>query len=149
MAGLRKKQRIQLIVIGAVFLFVATALIGYALRDGIEFFRSPTQVMEDKPDASERFRVGGLVMEGSVVRGSGEEVSFSITDGGAEIEVRYVGILPDLFREGQGMIASGNLENGVFVASEVLAKHDEKYMPKEVADALKEQGVYRETEEGS
>ena len=143
MAGLRKKQRIQLIIVGFIFMIAATALIGYGLRDGIEFFRSPSQVMEERPGPDERFRVGGLVEEGSIVRGEGEEVAFSVTDGGASVEIRYVGILPDLFREGQGMIATGHLRGDVFVATEVLAKHDENYMPKEVADALKEQGVFR------
>lgn len=146
MAGLRKKQRIQLIAIGAVFLVVATGLIGYALRDGIEFFRSPSQIAENTPPADEKFRVGGLVEDGSVVRGSGEVVQFTVTDGAETVRVSYSGILPDLFREGQGMIATGHLVDGVFVATEVLAKHDENYMPKEVADALKEQGVFREAE---
>lgn len=148
MAGLRKKQRIQLIVVGMVFLVVATGLIGYALRDGIEFFRSPSQVAEAPPPPTEKFRVGGLVEDGSVVRGAGEVVSFVVTDGAESVEISYTGILPDLFREGQGMIATGYLRDGVFVATEVLAKHDEQYMPKEVADALKEQGVYR-GDEGS
>jgi len=148
MAGLRKKQRMQLVGLGVFFLVVATALIGYALRDGIEFFRSPSQVVEERPDPSERFRLGGLVEDGSVVRGQSEEVSFRVTDGGESIDVRYVGILPDLFREGQGMIATGSLVDGTFVAVEVLAKHDEEYMPKEVADALKEQGHFK-GDEGS
>ncbi len=148
MAGFRKKQRIQLIVVGAVFLIAATSLVGYALRDGIEFFRSPSQVVEERPNASEKFRLGGLVEEGSLLRGDGETVSFRVTDGGEAIDVTFSGILPDLFREGQGMIATGTLQGDVFVATEVLAKHDESYMPKEVADALKEQGVFR-GEDGS
>lgn len=143
MAGLRKKQRIQLIIVGMVFLVASVGLMGWAFQDGIEFFRSPSQIAEDRPPASERFRVGGLVEEGSVVRGQGEEVQFTVTDGAASVVVSFEGILPDLFREGQGMIATGTLQGDVFVASEVLAKHDEEYMPKEVADALKEQGVFK------
>lgn len=143
MAGLRKKQRIQLIIVGMVFLVAAVGLMGYAFQDGIEYFRSPSQVAEDRPPESERFRVGGLVEEGSVIRGQGEEVRFTVTDGAETVVVSYTGILPDLFREGQGMIATGNLQGEIFVASEVLAKHDEKYMPKEVADALKEQGIFK------
>lgn len=141
--GLKKRRRIQLVVIGAVMLVAATGLVGYAMRDGIEFFRSPSQITEHPPIAGERFRLGGLVEDGSVTRGAGEEMSFTVTDGGATQRVVFAGIPPDLFREGQGVIATGSLENGVFVASEILAKHDETYMPREVADALKEQGVFQ------
>ena len=141
--SLRKKRRIQLVVIGAVMLAVATGIVGYAMRDGIEFFRSPSQLAEEPPTANERFRLGGLVEEGSVERGSGEEIRFLVTDGGASQTVAFSGILPDLFREGQGVIATGSMQDGVFVATEVLARHDESYMPKEVADALKEQGHFR------
>ena len=112
------------------------------MRDGIEFFRSPSQLAEHPAGDGERFRLGGLVEEGSVVR-EGGTVRFVVTDGGARVPVSFAGILPDLFREGQGVIATGSLEDGVFAASEVLARHDESYMPKEVADALKEQGVFR------
>jgi cytochrome c-type biogenesis protein CcmE len=143
MGGLRKKRRIQLVVIAAVMLAVATALIGYAMRDGIEFFRSPSQIALDPPREGERFRLGGLVEEGSVVRGEGETVRFVVTDGGATMPVVFAGILPDLFREGQGVVTTGRIEDGVFVASEVLARHDESYMPKEVADALREQGLLK------
>ena len=143
MAGLRKKQREQLILVAAVFLTVATGLIGYGMRSGIEFFRTPSQVFEDLPDPSERFRLGGLVDTGSIVRGEGQEVRFRITDQTSEIAVTFTGILPDLFREGQGAIVTGTLRDGVFEAREVLAKHDENYMPKEVADALKEQGMFK------
>ena len=141
--GLRKRRRIQLVILGAVMLAIATGLIGYGMRDGIEFFRSPSQIASDPPALAERFRLGGLVEEGSVSRGAGREVRFTVTDGGAQIEVLFAGILPDLFREGQGVITTGRMEDGIFVASEVLARHDESYMPKEVADALKEQGVFR------
>ena len=144
MTGLKKKRRITLIVVAFVFLGGATALVGYGLRDGINFFRSPTQVVEDPPRVNEVFRIGGLVEEGSIVRGQGETVSFRVTDTNQTIPVSFTGILPDLFAEGQGMVGTGKMENGVFVASEILAKHDESYMPKEVVDALKEQGVYKE-----
>jgi cytochrome c-type biogenesis protein CcmE len=146
MAGLRKKRRIQLVAIGGVMLLTATALVGYAMRDGIEFFRSPSQLAADPPRENERFRLGGLVEEGSVVRGDGEAVRFVVTDGGASTPVVFSGILPDLFREGQGVVTTGALEEGVFVATEVLARHDESYMPREVADALEEQGLLRHGE---
>jgi cytochrome c-type biogenesis protein CcmE len=144
--GLRKRRRIQLVAIAAVLLAAATAIVGYAMRDGIEFFRSPSQVAAEPPAPGERFRLGGLVAEGTVAR-EGGEVRFEVTDGGAAVRVVFAGIPPDLFREGQGVIATGRLENGTFVASEILAKHDEQYMPKEVADALKEQGVFRDGSE--
>ncbi len=142
MAGLKKKRRIQLIVAGFVFLAAAATLIGYAAKDGIEFFRSPTQVAEGPPLPSETFRIGGLVQDGSLVK-SGKTVNFVVTDGGASVPVTFTGILPDLFNEGQGMIATGKLVDGTFQATEILAKHDEDYLPKEVAEALKEQGVFQ------
>lgn len=144
--GLKKKRRIQLIVIGFVFLAVATALIGYAAKDGIEFFRSPSQVAENTPPPTETFRIGGLVEEGSLVK-EGSIARFVVTDGGASVPVAFTGILPDLFSEGTGMIGTGKLINGTFEAREILAKHDENYMPKEVADALKEQGVFKPSAE--
>lgn len=142
--GLKKQRRIQVIALAAVALIGATGLVGYAMRDGINFFKSPTQVVETPPDPGETFRIGGLVVEGSIVRGEGTEVSFAVTDTNATVPVRYTGILPDLFSEGQGMVALGRMEGETFVATEVLAKHDESYMPKEVVDALKEQGVYQD-----
>ncbi|MGR3490023.1 cytochrome c maturation protein CcmE [Pseudooceanicola nanhaiensis] len=143
MKGLKKKRRIQIIAIAAVALVVSTALVGYAMRDGINFFRSPTQVLAAPPSEAEIFRIGGLVEEGSLVRGQGETVRFNVTDGGAVVPVSYRGVLPDLFEENQGMVGTGRYVNGTFEASEILAKHDETYMPKEVVDALKEQGVYK------
>lgn len=140
--GMRKRRRIQLVVIAVLCLVAGTAIIGYAMRDGIEFFRSPSQFADHPPGAGERFRLGGLVEEGSVDR-QGDAVSFRVTDGGATVPVVFKGLLPDLFREGQGVIATGQMEGGTFAASEVLARHDESYMPKEVADALKEQGLFR------
>ncbi len=144
MKGLKKKRRIQVIVLAFVALAVSTALIGYALRDGINYFRSPSQVMEAPPASSETFRIGGLVEEGSLVRGEGETVRFSVTDGAASVPVVFTGVLPDLFGEGQGMVGTGTYVDGVFHATEILAKHDEDYMPREVIDALKEQGVYED-----
>lgn len=148
MKTLKKKRRVQVIAIAAVALIAATALIGYGMRDGINFFRSPSQVVAEPPAASEVFRIGGLVEEGSLERGQGEEVRFVVTDGGASVPVVYRGILPDLFAEKQGMVGTGSLRDGVFVASEILAKHDEDYMPKDVVDALKEQGVYQDPKGG-
>ncbi len=143
MAGLRKRRRVQLVVGGLVLLGASAALVGYAMQDGIEFFRAPSEIARSVPAPQERFRLGGLVEVGSLVRGQGETVSFRVTDGGAAVDVSYTGVLPDLFREGQGVIATGRLQGGVFEAAEILAKHDEAYMPREVADALKEQGVFR------
>ncbi|EPX83659.1 cytochrome c maturation protein CcmE [Salipiger mucosus] len=147
--SLKKTRRVQVIAMATVALVISTALIGYAMRDGINFFRSPSQVMEEPPAPNETFRIGGLVEEGSVVRGQGHEVRFSVTDGGASVPVVFSGVLPDLFSENQGMVGTGRYVNGVFEASEILAKHDETYMPKEVMDALKEQGVYQEATPGS
>ena len=146
MKSLKKQRRIQVIAIMAVALVLSTVLIGYALRDGINFFRSPSQVVEDPPSSSEVFRIGGLVEVGSLVRGQGETIQFVVTDGGASVPAIYSGVLPDLFEENQGMVGTGRLLNGVFEATEILAKHDENYMPTEVIDALKAQGVYVEPE---
>lgn len=145
MKSLKKKRRVQVIVVAALALVVATGLIGYAMRDGINFFRSPSQVIAEPPAPSEVFRIGGLVEEGSLERGENGSVNFSVTDGGASVPVQFSGVLPDLFGENQGMVGTGSYVNGVFQATEILAKHDENYMPKEVIDALKEQGVYQET----
>lgn len=144
MKGLKKRRRIQVIIVAAVALALATGLIGYAMRDGINFFRAPSQIMAEPPRPTETFRIGGLVEEGTLVRGQGETITFNVTDGGASVPVTFTGLLPDLFDEGQGMIGTGKYVDGVFQASEILAKHDETYMPKEVIDALKDQGVYQE-----
>ena len=148
MKSLKKQRRIQVIALAAVALVISTALIGYAMRDGINFFRSPSQVAAEPPPATEVFRIGGLVAEGSIERGQGKAVRFVVTDGGASVPVVFTGVLPDLFAENQGMVGTGRYVNGVFEASEILAKHDETYMPKEVVDALKEQGVYKEPTDG-
>ena len=144
MKSLKKKRRIQVLIAAAVALLMATVLIGYGFRDGINLYRSPTQLAEAPPPVGEVFRLGGLVEEGSIVRGEGETVTFTVTDGGGTVPVTFRGVLPDLFTENAGMIGTGTMVNGVFVADEILAKHDENYMPREVADSLKEQGVYKE-----
>lgn len=145
-SGLKKKRRIQVVALFVVALALSTALIGYAMRDGINFFRAPSQIIAEPPAPSEVFRIGGLVEEDSIERGVGDVIRFSVTDGGASIPVTFSGVLPDLFEENQGMVGTGNYINGVFEASEILAKHDETYMPAEVVDALKAQGVYQEPE---
>ena len=144
MKSLKKKRRIQVMALAAVSLVAATALIGFAMKDGINYFRAPSQIAANPPPPTETFRIGGLVEEGSLTRGQGKAVTFSVTDGGASVKVSYTGVLPDLFEENQGMVGTGKLKDGVFIASEILAKHDETYMPSEVVDALKEQGVYQD-----
>lgn len=144
MKGLKKQRRIQILALTAVALAVSAALIGYAFRDGINYFRAPTQILAEPPGPQEVFRIGGLVETGSILRQSDGSVRFRVTDGGAVVPVVFAGILPDLFAEDQGMVGLGRYVNGVFEATEILAKHDETYMPKEVVDALKEQGVYRD-----
>ena len=144
MKNLKKKRRVQIVGIAFVALAVATILIGFALKDGINFFKSPTQVIEVTPNPNEVFRIGGLVEEGTLLRGFGETISFYVTDGNESVSVKFTGLLPDLFEENQGMVATGKYIDGIFYASEILAKHDETYMPSEVIDALKEQGVYQE-----
>ena len=146
MKGLKKQRRIQIVALAFVALALSAGLIGYAFKDGINYFRAPTQVMEEPPAAGEVFRLGGLVEDGTLVRGEGETVTFSVTDGAYSVPVTFTGILPDLFSENSGMIGTGTYVDGVFVASEILAKQDESYMPKEVMDALKDTGVYQEPE---
>jgi cytochrome c-type biogenesis protein CcmE len=147
MAGLKslkKRRRIQLIFLAFALVGLTTGLVGFAFRDGINFFRSPSQVLSDPPRAGEVFRIGGLVEQGSIVRGQGEVITFNVTDTNVSIPATYKGVLPDLFAEGAGMVGTGSMEDGIFVATEILARHDEEYMPQEVVDALKEQGVYVE-----
>ncbi len=139
----RKQKRLA--VIGGLLLVVAlaAALVLTALRDQIVFFYSPSEVAARAVDVGTPIRLGGLVKDGSWTR-SGESNFFVITDGGAEVAAHYSGILPDLFREGQGVVAEGRLgDDGTFQASNVLAKHDENYVPKEVVEALKAQGEWR------
>ena len=144
MKNLKKQRRVQIILVAALTLGISTALIGYAMRDGINFFRAPSQIMAEPPSPSEVFRLGGLVAEGTLIRGDGELIRFDVTDGGGTVPVVFSGILPDLFAENQGVIGTGKYINGVFQATEILAKHDETYMPSEVVDALKEQGIYKD-----
>lgn len=144
MKNLKKKRRVQIVSIAFVALAIATILIGFAMKDGINFFKSPTQVIEVTPNPNEVFRIGGLVEEGTLLRGVGETISFYVTDGNESVSVKFTGLLPDLFEENQGMVATGKYIDGIFYASEILAKHDETYMPSEVIDALKAQGVYQE-----
>jgi cytochrome c-type biogenesis protein CcmE len=137
----RKQRRLALIGSGLAVLAVAAALVLSALKDSIVFFNSPTDVVEKNIQPGARIRLGGLVQPGSLQRGDNLSVRFEVTDGNKAVLVAYTGILPDLFREGQGVVAEGALDGaGLFRADSVLAKHDETYMPKEVADALKKQG---------
>src|SRR5262245_48178279 len=137
----RKQRRLVMIGSGLAVLGVAAALVLGALRDSIVFFNSPTDVVEKQVAPGKRIRLGGIVEPGSVSRGDNLAIRFAVTDGNRAVPVAYKGLLPDLFREGQGVVTEGALDAaGVFHADTVLAKHDENYMPKEVADALKKQG---------
>ena len=140
-----RKQRRSILIGGCLaVLGLAVGLVLFALEDSIVFFYSPSDVAEKKVGQGQRFRLGGLVEEGSVKRGEGTTVRFAITDTDKTIRVSYTGVLPDLFREGQGVVTEGKLDpSGVFVADSVLAKHDENYMPPEVADTLRKKGVWR------
>jgi cytochrome c-type biogenesis protein CcmE len=141
----RKQRRLSLIGAALGVLALAVALVLVALKDSIVFFNSPTDVVEKQIKPGMRIRVGGLVKEGSVQRGDSLAVRFDVTDGKSTVVVAYQGLLPDLFREGQGVVAEGALDAaGTFRADSVLAKHDETYMPKEVADALKKQGHWKD-----
>ncbi len=142
----RKQRRLSLIAAAGATLAIAAGLVLFALRDSVAFFRSPSEVViEQKVQPGQRFRLGGLVEGGSVDKGVGDRVAFAVTDGKATIKVSYQGILPDLFREGQGVVTEGILQgDGTFRADTVLAKHDETYMPREVADALKKQGHWKD-----
>jgi cytochrome c-type biogenesis protein CcmE len=143
----RKQRRLILIGSSLGVLAIAAALVLSALRDSIVFFNSPTDIAEKHIAPGTRMRVGGLVKTGSLQRGDNLQIRFEVTDGKNDITVRYQGIVPDLFREGQGVVAEGKLEpGGIFVADTVLAKHDERYMPREVVDALKKSGRWQEGE---
>jgi cytochrome c-type biogenesis protein CcmE len=144
----RKQRRLSLIGAALGVLALAVALVLVALKDSIVFFNSPTDVVEKQIKPGMRIRIGGLVKEGSVQRGESLAVRFDVTDGKSTVVVAYQGLLPDLFREGQGVVAEGALDAaGTFRADSVLAKHDENYMPKEVADALKKQGHWKDDRE--
>jgi cytochrome c-type biogenesis protein CcmE len=141
----RKQRRLALIGTALAVLGIAAALVLTALRESIVFFNSPSDVVEKQIGPGTRIRLGGLVQPGSIVREQNMAVRFEVTDGKSAIRVNYTGLLPDLFREGQGVVAEGALDvTGAFKADSVLAKHDETYMPKEVADALKKTGHWKD-----
>lgn len=143
----RKQRRFGMIAAAGAVLALAAALVLFALRDQIVFFYSPSELAEKALAPGTRVRLGGLVADGSVIRGNDGSVSFAVTDTANSTHVDFRGVLPDLFREGQGVVAEGVVgANGAVTADTVLAKHDEKYMPKEVVDALKAQGVWQEEE---
>ena len=140
----RKQRRLTLIASAGAVLALALGLVLYALSDTIVFFHAPSDIAAKGVQPGTRFRLGGLVKEGSVRRGEDQQIAFQVEDGASAVSVYYRGLLPDLFREGQGIVAEGLLEpSGVFRADTVLAKHDETYMPREVADTLKKQGVWQ------
>jgi cytochrome c-type biogenesis protein CcmE len=142
---LRKQQRLALVILSLLLVGGATGLVLAALQDKVAFFVSPSDVAQRRFEAGRHFRLGGLVVDGSVRREADGAVRFAVTDNARQVDVVYKGLLPDLFRDGQGVVAQGELRpDGVFEAAEVLAKHDENYMPKEVADALKRSGHWQE-----
>jgi cytochrome c-type biogenesis protein CcmE len=141
----RKRRRLLVLALGLSLLGAATAMVLAAFSDNLVFFYSPSELAAKDPGPGRRIRIGGLVEMHSLAQdGNGRQVNFRVTDGKTDIAVSYDGMLPDLFREGQGVVAEGRLKDGVFVASTVLAKHDEKYMPPEVAAALKKSGHWQE-----
>jgi cytochrome c-type biogenesis protein CcmE len=141
----RRQRRLTLIGSALAVLALSAGLVLIALQDSVVFFNSPTDLLDKHVKPGQRMRIGGLVKEGSVRRGDDLRVRFEVTDGTSSIPVTYQGLLPDLFREGQGVVAEGALDGaGTFLADSVLAKHDETYMPREVADALKKQGHWKE-----
>ena len=144
----RKHRRLSIVLLALLALGGAVALVMAAFEENIVFFFSPTEIAEKQITADQRLRVGGLVEEGSVGKAEdGVTVQFSVTDTVNTVPVAYRGILPDLFREGQGVVIEGHLINGVFKADNVLAKHDENYMPPEVAEALKKSGTWQHAQD--
>ena len=145
----RKQQRVRLLIGAGIILSVAAVLVFSAMRDSLVFFHTPSDILEKKVEIGKTIRVGGLVEEGTVGKlDDGVTFTFSVTDSVESVTIQYKGLLPDLFREGQGVVVEGSLDqSGVVVADEVLAKHDENYMPKEVADSLKEKGYWKHAEE--
>lgn len=142
----RKQKRLSVIAAALGFLGVAVALTFYALGQKASYFYMPSDLQAATVSPGQRIRLGGLVEAGTIVRDQGTEIEFSVTDGDQSVRVHYSGILPDLFREEQGVITEGSIGgDGRFIADSVLAKHDENYMPKEVADSLKAKGVWQET----
>ena len=141
----RKQKRMAVILGGMSFVTIAVLLVMFAFSQSVAYFFMPGDLAKTDIQPGTRIRLGGLVEEGSVKRGQGSTVSFTVTDGTGKVDVSYTGILPDLFREGQGVVSEGALgPDGVFKADTILAKHDETYMPKEVADALKKQGHWKD-----
>jgi cytochrome c-type biogenesis protein CcmE len=147
---LRKQQRLALVLLALLLIGGAAGLVLAALEDKVAFFVSPSDIASQRLDPGKRFRIGGLVVDGSIRHEPDGTVRFALTDSAHEVEVLYKGLLPDLFRDGQGVVAQGSLRSdGRFEAAEVLAKHDENYMPKEVADALKAAGYWKHEEGGA
>lgn len=145
----RKQRRLYFVVLGMLALGAAAALVLSAMSDSLVYFYSPTDLQTKHVATGRRMRIGGLVEKGSVMK-AGKTVTFRVTDLTSTVPVTYTGVLPDLFREGQGVVAEGKIENdGIFHANEILAKHDEKYMPKEVADELKKSGLWQEGKTGA
>jgi len=145
----KKTRRIRMMLLGAVLLAGSALLVSFAFRDAIVFFFSPTELLAEQRRPDQLLRVGGLVVTGSLVRGESETATFEITDGNGTVAVSYTGVLPDLFAEGQGVVTEGYLRDGTFTATEVLAKHDENYIPREVVDALKAQGHWEGEDTGA
>ena len=140
----RKQKRLALIGSALGVLGLAVGMVLFALRDNVVFFYGPTEMAEKQVGPGVRLRLGGLVKTGTFVHQDGKSITFAVTDGNHDVNVAYTGLLPDLFKEGQGVVAEGALDRaGVFRADSILAKHDERYMPREVADALKKQGQWQ------
>jgi cytochrome c-type biogenesis protein CcmE len=143
----RRGRRLSLIALSLAVVGAAASLSLYALSGSIVFFLSPTEAVQKAVAPGARLRIGGLVKPGSVVKSGNENVAFVLTDGATDLKIAYQGLLPDLFREGQGVVAEGVLETpGLMRADTILAKHDERYMPREVVEALKKQGRWQEGE---
>ena len=145
----RQNRRLAIIAMIGAALALTVFLVTIALKEQIVFFKSPTDIVTEGLAPNERVRIGGLVKDGSVTR-DGQTINFTVTDTANDLRVRYTGIVPDLFNEGQGVVAEGAMNaGGLFIADTVLAKHDENYVPKEVSAALKQQGVWQGEDKGS
>ena len=142
MLSYKKKLRIRIIFVGLFFLLVSSIFLGFAFREGIEFYKVPSQILQSPPKGSVKLRMGGLVEKGSINRLEDSKIIFGVTDTVNSINVYYEGILPDLFSEGQGVVVLGTFNGQSFEAVQVLAKHDETYMPKEVIKSLEKEGIY-------
>jgi cytochrome c-type biogenesis protein CcmE len=140
----RRQRRLTFILSGLIALGIAAALVLYALNDAIVFFYTPSEIAQKNLAQGQRIRLGGMVEKGSLVKSADGQVAFAVTDNTATMKVSFKGLLPDLFKEGQGVVAEGTvIGDGSFKADSVLAKHDEKYMPKEIVDKLKAQGKWK------